>query len=75
MSKIKIYYDPKGETLNVWFDDPKKEVVCEEVGDGVILSKDKKGEVIGFEKLYVKNLPLNRTRQENIPLEIITPAI
>jgi len=38
MSKIKIYYDAKGHTLNVWFDDPKKEVVSEEVGDGTIVS-------------------------------------
>lgn len=54
MSKLKIYYDTKGQTLSVWFDDPKKEVASEEIGDGMILSKDKKGEVIGFEKLYVK---------------------
>lgn len=53
MSKVKLFYDEKGKTLSVWFDDPKKEVVSEEVGDGVILSKDKKGKVIGFEKLYV----------------------
>lgn len=54
MSKIKMYYDSKGKTLSVWFDNPKKEVVSEEVGDGTIISKDKKGKVIGFEKLYVK---------------------
>jgi len=54
MSKIKIYYDAKGHTLNVWFDDPKKEVVSEEVGDGTIISKDKSGKVIGFEKLYIE---------------------
>ena len=53
MTKIKLYYDEKGKTLSVWFDKPDKEVVSEEVGDGVILSKDKDGKVIGFEKLYV----------------------
>jgi len=53
MSKIKIYYDAKGRTLNVWFDDPKKEAETEEVGDGTVVSKDKTGKVIGFEKLYV----------------------
>ncbi|HBQ50477.1 hypothetical protein A3B42_01625 [Candidatus Daviesbacteria bacterium RIFCSPLOWO2_01_FULL_38_10] len=53
MSKVKIYYDEKGKSLSVWFDDPKKESLSEEVGDGVILSKDKMGRVIGFEKLYV----------------------
>lgn len=53
MSKLKLYYDAKGKTLSVWFDDPKKEAVCEEIGDGIILSKDRKGKIIGFEKLYV----------------------
>ena len=53
MSKIKIYYDAKGRTLNVWFDDPKKEATSEEVGDGTVVSKDKYGKVIGFEKLYI----------------------
>ena len=54
MSKIKIYYDSKGKTLSVWFDDPKKEVKSEEIGDGTVVSKDKKGKIIGFEKLYVE---------------------
>ena len=59
MSKIKIYYDSKGRTLNVWFDDPRKEAMTEEVGDGTVVSKDKLGKVIGFEKLYV-NLPKSK---------------
>ena len=63
MSKIKIYYDKKGRTLSVWFDDPKKEVVSEEVGDGTILSKDKKGKIIGFEKLYVES-----PKQKEVPI-------
>ncbi|MBI2597468.1 DUF2283 domain-containing protein [Candidatus Daviesbacteria bacterium] len=71
MSKLKIFYDDKGKTLNVWFDDPKKEVVSEEVGDGVILSKDKKGEVIGFEKLYV-NLP-KKMETNPVPVEFNFP--
>ena len=61
MSKIKVYYDSKGKTLSVWFDDPKKEVVSEEVGDGTIVSKDRLGKVIGFEKLYV-TLPKQGTK-------------
>ncbi|MDP3974270.1 MAG: DUF2283 domain-containing protein [Candidatus Daviesbacteria bacterium] len=60
MSKIKMFYDKKGQTLSVWFDDPKKEVVSEEIGDGTIVSKDKRGKVIGFEKLYIE-LPKRRT--------------
>ena len=53
-TKIRIFYDKRGETLSVWFDDPKKEVTSQEVGDGTIVSKDKSGRVIGFEKLYVR---------------------
>ena len=70
MSKLKIYYDAKGKTLSVWFDDPKKEVASEEVGDGVILSKDKKGEVIGFEKLYVT---LPKKVGTSVPVEFNFP--
>lgn len=67
MSKIKIYYDAKGRTLNVWFDDPKKEVLTEEVGGGTVVSKDKTGKVIGFEKLYV-DLPKNMN-MKSLPIE------
>ncbi|MFH1030526.1 MAG: DUF2283 domain-containing protein [bacterium] len=51
MKTVKIFYDSFGNTLNVWFDDPKKEYISEETGDEVILNKDRKGKVIGFEKL------------------------
>ena len=64
--KIRLYYDSKGNTLNVWLDDSQKECVCEETGEEVILVKDKKGKVIGFEKLnfllhpkqVIKTLPV-----------------
>ena len=66
MEKIRLYYDSKGNTLNVWFDDPRKEDICEETGEEVILVKNKKGKVIGFEKLnfllhpnlHIKTLPV-----------------
>ena len=51
MARVKVYYDRQGNTLTVWFDDPKGEYVCEETGDEVVLMKDKTGRVIGFEKL------------------------
>lgn len=62
-----MYYDAKGRTLNVWFDDPKKEVITEEVGDGTVVSKDKLGKVIGFEKLYV-DLPKSNDLK-SLPIE------
>jgi len=66
LKAIKIHYDSLGNTLNVWFGDPEKEFISEETGDEVILNKDKKGKVIGFEKLnflkpgnvFIKSLPV-----------------
>lgn len=51
MAKIQVIIDQEANTVNVWFDDPAKEHVCEETGDEIILVKDKDGKVIGFEKL------------------------
>jgi len=30
MEKVRVYFDREGNSLCVWFDDPKKEHVCEE---------------------------------------------
>lgn len=51
MAEVKVFYDRTGNTLTVWFGDPRDEYVCEETGDEVVLMKDKAGQVIGFEKL------------------------
>lgn len=51
MGALKVFYDPEGKTLTVWFDDPEKEFVAEEAGDEVVLIKDRNGRVIGFERL------------------------
>ena len=51
MKPIKIFFDKTGNTLNVWFDDPAKEAVSEETSEEIVLVKDKKGKVIGFEVL------------------------
>lgn len=69
MEKIRLYYDSKGNTLNVWFDDPKKECVCEETGEEVILVKDKKGKVIGFEKLNFLIHPKEALKA--LPVEVL----
>ena len=63
MEKIKIIHNKKMETLDIWFDDPEKEFMCEEVGDGIILKKDKNGKVIGIEVLYFS--------KNDIPLEFL----
>jgi hypothetical protein len=54
MAHIKVIHDPLGQTLTVYWDDPEREEVCEEIGQGIILIKDAQGEVIGFERLYFK---------------------
>jgi uncharacterized protein YuzE len=66
MEKIRLYYDKEANTLNVWFDDPEKEYICEETGEEVILIRDKNGKVIGFEKLnfFTSNVNINE-----LPLE------
>lgn len=51
MAQVKVFYDKEGNTLTVWFSDPKEEYVCEETGDEVVLMKNKSGRVIGFERL------------------------
>lgn len=52
MDKIRVIHDAVGQTLTVWFDDPKKEHLCEETADEVVLMKDASGRVIGFELLH-----------------------
>ncbi len=72
MEKVKIFYDREGNTLNVWFDDPEKEVSSEETADEVILVKDKTGKVIGFEKLNFRAVKSEEKEKiESIPVEIL----
>ncbi len=67
--KIRVYYDRTGNTLTVWFDDPNKEFICEEIdGDGILM-EDRRGQIIGFERLnYCSRKRHNEG--ENIPVEI-----
>jgi uncharacterized protein YuzE len=51
MAKIKVYFDPVGNTLTVWFENPDDEYIVEETAEEVLLMKNKAGKVIGFEKL------------------------
>lgn len=51
MAAVKVYYDAEGKTLTVWFDDPANEHIAEEIGEEVVLIKNREGRVIGFERL------------------------
>lgn len=67
MEKVTIYYHKENDTLDVWFGNPEDEDICEEAGDGFILKKNKKGEIIGFEKLYVrKSMKITKS----LPVEV-----
>ncbi len=69
MDKVRVYYDRAGNTLSVWFDDPKKEHVYEEADDDVVLVKDRRGRVIGFERLnYLSSK--QRGRDAKVPVEV-----
>jgi hypothetical protein len=64
-----VYHDRAGNTLTVWFADPAKESICEEVSDDVVLMKDRRGRVISFERLNY----LTRNQQEQgatVPVEV-----
>lgn len=69
MDNVRVYYDRLGNTLSVWFDDPQKEHICQEIGGDVILVKDRRGHVIGFERL---NYLSRKQRGEgaNVPVEV-----
>lgn len=69
VEKVRVYYDRQGNTLSVWFDDPKKEHVCEESDDDIVLVKDRRGRVIGFERLNYLTLK-QRQQGGGIPLEV-----
>lgn len=61
MAHIRVIHDPVGETLTVYLEEPRTDQVCEELGEGVILIKDRSTQnVIGFEKLYYR--PVEQAR-------------
>ena len=69
MDKVRVYYDRLGNTLTVWFGNPQKEALCEEIGDDVILVKDRRGRVIGFERLNYLSKKQHAAKSD-LPVEI-----
>lgn len=70
MAEVKVFYDQEGNTLTVWFGDPADEVEAEETGEEVILMKNAKGDVIGFEKL---NFTLAQAENMRVAFETSAP--
>jgi hypothetical protein len=40
MAQVKVFYEPETELLTVFWQSPRKEQICTELGDGLILIKD-----------------------------------
>lgn len=65
MAQIKIFYEPKMELLTVFWQAPRKNQICSELDDGIVLIKDADtDEAIGIEllsyslptkEIYIKN--------------------
>ena len=52
MAQIKVFYEPETELLTLFWQQPRREQISTELGDGVILIKDSNtGEPIGLEIL------------------------
>jgi hypothetical protein len=69
VEKVRVYFDRVGNTLTVWFDNPRKESICEEIADDVVLIKDEQGRVIGFERLNYLS-PDQQGRGFHFPVEV-----
>ena len=67
MARIRVLHDPIGEPLTIYWDDPEREEICEEIGQGIILIKDAQGEAIGFERLYFR--PSNTLQELGVVLQ------
>jgi hypothetical protein len=51
MAKVRVTYDRVGNTIDVWFTKPQKGIICEELDYGIILKRNKRGQIVGFEKI------------------------
>jgi uncharacterized protein YuzE len=72
MEKTKIIFNKHGNTLDIWFDDPKKEAISEETEEEIILKKDKKGKIVGIEKLnFIHDGKAHYKELTQIPVELI----
>lgn len=52
--EVLVVYDPVGNTLDVWFGEPR-DAISEEVEEEFLVKRDiKTGEIVGFEKFNVR---------------------
>jgi uncharacterized protein YuzE len=51
MDSLKIFYDRDNHILTIWFDDPQKEFIAQEVGEVLLVMQDRGGKTIGIERM------------------------
>ena len=62
MAKVKIYFDPIGNTMNIWWGEQKEAFISEEVDSSSrndVIVKDKKGRPISLEVMGILPKELN----------------
>ncbi|EAZ91698.1 hypothetical protein [Crocosphaera chwakensis] len=62
MDNLKIYHDHEAKTLTIWFDDPKKEFLVDEVEEDLSLIKDQQVNIIGIERLNYLGTKLDASK-------------
>ena len=68
MDTIKITYDNIGNTLDIWFTKPSKNIICDDLDNDTIVKRDLDGKIVGIEILnYIKN---KQVSVDSIPLEL-----
>ena len=68
MAKVKVYIDPIGNTMNIWWGNPKDAFTSEEVDDPTrndVIIKDKQGKPISLEVigLFPKELNISELKK------------
>ncbi len=68
MAQVKIFYEPEMQLLTIFWQPPRHNQICSELGDGLILIKDETtGEPIGLELLAYQP---NDNRFDSMSVEI-----
>ena len=66
---VRITYDQEADAMGIWLQEGKYDV-SEEIGEGIIVDLDKKGNILSIEILFAsKKLPANVLKAANSPLK------
>ena len=73
--ELKIYIDPFGNTLNLWWDDPSKSWISEEVPEPLtVIVKDKHNRSIGLKKIGFFPKKLKPLKLLKFPVQLYLEA-